>query len=711
MPRYTIEIDGHRVTVDAATPDDALATANHWADNRPASSVWGDQITSTAPHAAHMPPSAFVGAGAHAPVQGRPSAGDDIVRSGLSGLVEGARGTVPANGDVMALAGDTAGAILGHLPGFSQQDRQMMSHGARDAMTIARRAGGLPTNAEGVQSGALHAPQTEAGRWAHTGGTMAAGAIGARGPISAIANVAAPTVGSMAAQHAGEALHLPPWARSALEMGGAALGGISAGAATGPTSVQRLIAQNTERMTPADIQATQDAMRTGLNLPNGGVQLAADEAGSVAAPAAATGLRSLAQTAAATPRGAPLAAALLADRPGQVRNATLGVADMIAPPVTDSARLGLRAQGAADQTVRGLEANRTAQVDPLYRAAGPQAPDASATQAALAEAIAKADADQTGLLGGLGDAAEGVNPSWDIENLTRYARNLRDNAMIPAGQPGALARESAGAHSDLANALLEAARRNPDQAAADALYRKISQESVDPALAGPLGEIAPARAPAPPRAADASAAAQTLLPNAPSEGSLPNVMDAARGMNTAEPGVVPDLARTRLVDALNESGQDIQRGPNPMGGASVRANLYGNPEQRAHWQSVLGEFAPSAQQPMDDLMQTLMATGSRGGPSSPTAPLQRAMKDMGGGNALLEALKLDVRPRNIFNAIDSVTENWRLNRNSGQILDYLMSSPEAFGTTTATAQRAAKLPTGAQRALIASLLSAETQGQ
>lgn len=665
----------------------------------------------------------FVGAGGTLP-----NTAADIARSGWSGLGMGGRAQgMPFNGDVMQMAGDAAGFVAGHMPGLSQQDRDLLRRGLPAAVTVARRASGpmtmrgpsgTPTSGEIAEHPVLgigYQPQTEPGRWAYTAGSMVPSALAAKNPFGIAANIALPTVGAEGSRLAAHAMGASSGMEQLAHVAGGMAGGMAAGLVNSPSPMQRLVAENASRagvrwparpeMTDASIQSTRNLMQQGLDLPNGGVQLAGDEAAIVRAPTEAQGLRALARTATATPAGAPIAGAFAAERPAQVRNATMGVADMIAPPIGDNASLGLRAQGAADQAIRALEAERTAATSPMYQAAGQQMPDQDAVRAALARAIEQADADQTGLLGPLGNAAEAVSPDWDIENLTRYARNLRDNAAIPAGQPGALSREMSGAQGGLANALLDAARANPSQAAADARYAELSRTTVDPALAGPLGQIAPARAPAPPRAADASAAGRALMPNAPPEGHLANALAAVQGMDAQSPGVGAQLTRQRLVDALNEVGQDIQSGPNPMGGANVRANLYGNPYQREVVQGVVDQVAPQARQPLDNLMEVLQATGTRGGPSSPTAPLTQGMKDMGAGNTIMELFKGDARMRSIPSMVDTLGERLRLNQRSQEILNFFQSSPDDFARTLADA---IKYGPQANRASVRALLNALT---
>ncbi len=694
MPTFIVQTDHGNLRINAATP----AEARHIAENTP------------------PPPAATQGVGAGGHVQNAQGIGERIYRAGDQ-AGQGAQDAILSQltrltpqGLVASPVEDVAN-IAGLLNSLGIHQAAGVQHGANrvaDTINPARHLAQVAHTSP--------APANEAERWAYTGGSMLPMAMAPGSIPQRVASVALPTAGAegggdLAAYLASQYNNGQPStgqidpnaARVAGRMVGGAAGGIASGA-LGPRPATRLVGAEMQTHTPADIGLARALMERDQRLPTGGIGMMGDEALAAAAPDRAGGVQRLMQAVSTTPRGGARMANQTAGRYGRVRATTLGVADQIAPEPVSPAVTGVAAQTAATDALTNLQNARTAETRPLYDRARFQYPDPEQVAQVQTDLRARGDEDQTGLVGPqLNAVARQIDPTWNIDNLSRFTKYQRDRADIPLGQTDALPRELSGAVGGAAGRLADILRQNPDQAAADARFAQISRDVVDPAMNGPLGDIS--------RTADPQAQGRALYPTAPSEGQPADTVSALQRLAGQNRTSGPALTRSRLVDALNEQGQLLQTGENPMAGARTVTHLAANPEQAATFHAGVQEVAPNAAPVVRDLFDVLRATGSRLNQGSTTAANLQGLGNLDTAGPVLQGIRTILQPRQTATRLGNAMTSARVNRNAEDIINLFSQDPAGFEQDALRARGLTSPGTEGYMTLLKALMAAQAANQ
>jgi hypothetical protein len=583
-----------------------------------------------------------------------------------------------------------SGALEGLAATVDQLHHQLTSVpvlGAADhaANMVVQAATGRPHTSALEASrplGSDYQPQTTPGRYLHSVGEFAPGALFPGSALTRIAGAVLPGVASEGTGDIARSMGASPELTKKAQMVAALAGGAATGLTHMPNTADRMLAEAVPRKSVPDAKIDEAAqlMSRGLKLPNGGVRLTGDEAIAMVT-GGGTGIQRLSRGVVNTRKGGNRMAQALRDRPDQVRNATMGTLDQIAPPVQNPAAVGLRGQAAAEGAVGEVKQARSAAVNPDYTAAGPQTVDPAGMKSLLSDIDAAVSADKTGLIGGrLQQLRDLLAASPDVENIDRVRKFFRDRSELPVGSTDALTGEESKAingflqrlSNEGGSGLLDAV---PEFASGKAKYQALSKSLVEPVTSGPVGRIATE---ATDLRADPVQQGTRLYPSNPPEGAANETVAALRSLNSVDPTIGADLTRLHLTNRFNETAQDLQGGPNPAGGAKFAADIAANREQEANLMAGIGEAAPKAAPDMKTLIETLRATGMRGNEGSPTAGYQAFAKDLGVGEAPVELAKTIARPLGVPARIGTWLENRALEKNSDKLLDVLLADPEQF---------------------------------
>jgi hypothetical protein len=647
-----------------------------------------------------------------------PSVGADVTRGAATGLTQGGAGFLGQFGDMPGLAHMGAQAVVDFLAdhGIGQKGvrvpelQPMMTPGGplanlakralvgavtkgvdlalpkavqadprvvRGALAVANPgqfADVAPTSSQ--VTGALthdqplYEPQTTAGKYART---IASFAPAAAMPVSGksllvqslqrAANVVAPGVAS---ETAGELTAGTPYETPARIAAAIGAGGLTT-AVTAPRPTTQILAKATRGATDDQIaQAEQlmtDAQARGLKI------TMAEALQQVTGNA--TGMGRLQRLVEGTRQGEEKFAPVMAQRPDQVRQAVMGYADTLAPATDAPSVIGGDAQAAASGTLDAVRRQINANADPFYKALSQeQLPAASPQYQALSQDPAYQEALSTVRADPVlnRDIANLPDNNLAVTNeVVKQLRTMSENAK-PNPVTGLGSAQKSAAYDTAANG-------------ADALASDISEPwrlsramvasgrraFLEPLQLGPMGKVA--------QTADVAAQTQALFPAQPLEGAPAETGQAMAMLGDQAPGVPASLARQHLVNALNESTQALQSGPNQYGGAKYAAVLAGNPEQRSTLLSGI-EGAGGDHEDLDKLLSALAATGARQAQGSRTAFNTEDLKTLGSGGAADKLIQAAADPFEIPSRLRSAYGTYRLGSNVSRLADALLADPK-----------------------------------
>lgn len=460
-------------------------------------------------------------------------------------------------------------------------------------------------------AGPYHVPQYDTGDLGEILGGNSIAALAPGGPGVRLARVVIP---SLTAQGAGD---LAPEKYKALaRTAGGAAGGLGEGAFEAAAEAGPRLFGDAARNLTADQTAQVVALRQRAR--QMGIDLTVPEAVQQVTNGA-TGLGRVQRLVENANRTAPRMTEYFAPRPGQVRDATMGFADYVAPGGQSPGMLGLDAQQAAVRAQQAANRTRRAASSPAYRAADAQTVDQQAMADILANIDTSIAADKTGLIaprltqlrGNLTDASGA--PILDIGNLATARNHWREVFDLPPTGEAPITKRQAemiGGHLDDLDALLKA---NPNYAAGDAAYADASRNIVDPLNAGPVGDIA--------KTGDVGAQTAALHPANPPLGQPAETAAAYGALNDQQAGLAEALMRQHVGNTFNRSARDLVGGPNPYGGARFAKDIQGNAEQAATMNAGLDAIDPTGDMKgrWGDLVDALQATGWRQPPGAMTA--------------------------------------------------------------------------------------------
>lgn len=591
--------------------------------------------------------------GARDAVKGLAGLRDAVPGAGLWDAVDAARGK-RSMGDI------TADTLEKRIPGENYEPKTKEGKGLKAVATFAPNAamgprGALKTAAEGGLAG--------------LGGLL----------LGRTAQVVGPAAGSEAGAYGAKKLG---GNEEAGRLAGALIGG-GVGSLGGARQEAKILAGASKGATPQQL-----AQATALGEKAQGVGVPLTMAEGVQAKAPATKMNHLARNIEGSAEGAPIRQRM-AERPPKVRAAGAKALDAITP-AKDPVRVSLDAQDEATAALNKLELARSQAVNPEYAAAGPKEVDTAQLAELVKDIRTQAAGDKTGLispsLNALADRlAPGGVPTADVENLDRIRKYYRDTMSLPPGSQGALNREESGAvntylqrlSSEDGTGLLD---QIPEFAAGKAKYADISNQTVDPAMAGPLGDISGKN---PLAARDVPALTRqtgALFPDAPPEGQAAVTGQALDQL----PNSGPDLVRQFLAKQLAEGTQDLQGGANEWGGAGFASKIAGNPEQSATLAAALDRVGGKDE--VTGLLDVLGATGTRLHPGSPTFEKMATDADMKKGGYAGRMFALGAAPHRWGEAAFEAAGLNVAERRRAALAKKLMSEPDQWSGILTNAQ-------------------------
>lgn len=622
-------------------------------------------------------------------------AGGDLIETGKGLTVQGVqaleeRGLAPS-GTVEALKLQLGKQDLGPLG--------VLGTGAKTAGTVAAlKMGASPGQAKAVGNmvptptrmpttrdveavtGApkvYHEPQTRAGKYAKTVGQFAPGALmPAPSLLARVENAVVPAIASEAAGQATEGTPLEPAARVAAALAGGV--GVSLLNRPGPTT--RMLAENSRAASDQDILIAEalrrDAADRGITLTMPEALQQVTENG--------TGLGRLQRVLEGTRAGSERLGPVMAERPGQVRQAVTDFADSLAPPAPNPYVLGQQAQTSADDVLTGVRQQINANARPWYEALtteqlpmGSPAAQQLVQNPAYVEALGRVRGNPilNGPIAHLPDNNLAV-VNEVVKELDTLAQNARPNPAASTGSAQLSAAYDATRQQvdDLASAVSEPWRL------ARSMVASGREAFLDPAQAGPLGAIS--------RSPKIAAQTGALFPSAPPEGAA---AVTGQAIEMLPPDVAAGLVRQHLVNSLNEGTQNLQSGPNQWGGAKFSATIAGNPEQRATLMAGV-EGAGGDQLDFSRLLAALDATGKRQAPGSQTAYNMEDLRRLGEAGTVGEGVKAVASGPSMFRRFGDALQSWQVERNAAELARAMLADPQRATEILLEARR--RLPPG-----------------
>jgi hypothetical protein len=311
----------------------------------------------------------------------------------------------------------------------------------------------------------------------------------------------------------------------------------------------------------------------------------------------------------------PIMNQFMTDRPAGQRQAFETAVQNVGPQPTSATPLNMR--NAAGQLISGAEKSVTENVKPMYDRAGNlavyPAPSVLANPK-IQEAIDKVTATaEYGVKGG--------NPN-QFETLIAAKKYLDDEYK---GQMSAVTGLKKGAGEITATAANELStylkENSPAYKQGAYNYQTAQTQQLNPIRQGPVGQIA-----------EGADAAQVLMPKAPVALYEKDIKRTVELLRRKDPEAVPSFVRQQLEANFNEAAQNLQSGPNQMGGPKFVANIAGNEQQRKNLRELIVEGSGmQAYQGFEKFMETMQAQGQRLPANSATAFFQETQQQLGAG--------------------------------------------------------------------------------
>jgi hypothetical protein len=346
----------------------------------------------------------------------------------------------------------------------------------------------------------------------------------------------------------------------------------------------------------------------------------------------------------------PIMNQFMTDRPAGQRQAFEGAVQNIGPQPTSSTPLNMR--NAAGELISGAEKSLTENVKPMYNRAGNLAvyPEpAVLANPKIQEAINKVTATaEYGVKGG--------NPN-QFETLIAAKKYLDDEYK---GQMNAVTglKKGAGeitatAANELSNYLKE---NSPAYKQGAYNFQTAQTQQLNPLRQGPVGQIA-----------EGADAAQVLMPPKPVSLYPADIKRTVELLRRKDPEAVPSFVRQQLEANFNEAAQNLQGGPNQMGGPKFAANIAGNKQQRDNLRTLITESSGmQAYQGFEKFLDTMEAQGQRLPANSATTFNEMARQEMGAG--LLSKAATPLQPSRVAKFF----EEYQMGNNSKKLAEMLV---------------------------------------
>jgi hypothetical protein len=346
----------------------------------------------------------------------------------------------------------------------------------------------------------------------------------------------------------------------------------------------------------------------------------------------------------------PIMNQFMTERPAGQRQAFQAAVQNVGPQPTSATPLNMR--NAAGQLISGAEKSLTENVKPMYNRAGNLAvyPEpAVLANPKIQEAINKVTATaEYGVKGG--------NPN-QFETLIAAKKYLDDeykgqmNAVT--GLKKGAGEVTATAANELSNYLKE---NSPAYKQGAYNYQTAQTQQLGPLREGPVGQIA-----------GGADAAQVLMPAKPVSLYPADIKRTVELLRRKDPEAVPSFVRQQLEANFNEAAQNLQGGPNQMGGPKFAASVAGNKQQRDNLRTLITESSGmQAYQGFEKFLDTMEAQGQRLPANSATTFNEMARQEMGAG--LLSKAATPLQPSRVAKFF----EEYQMGNNSKKLAEMLV---------------------------------------
>ena len=346
----------------------------------------------------------------------------------------------------------------------------------------------------------------------------------------------------------------------------------------------------------------------------------------------------------------PIMNQFMTDRPAGQRQAFEGAVQNIGPQPTSTTPINM--QTAAADLIGGARQSLTQNNDALYKQAGRvnvyPAPAIFANPR-IAEAV---DA----VTGTAKYGVKGGSPN-SFETLIAAKKYLDDEyATQMSGATGLQVGASAVTQA-AKNELNDFLKQNSAQYKRGAAnYETALSQQINPIVQGPVGQIA-----------GGADAAQVLMPPKPVSLYPADIKRTVELLRRKDPEAVPSFVRQQLEANFNEAAQNLQGGPNQMGGPKFAANIAGNKQQKDNLRTLITESSGmQAYQGFEKFLDTMEAQGQRLPANSATTFNEMARQEMGAG--LLSKAATPLQPSRVAKFF----EEYQMGNNSKKLAEMLV---------------------------------------
>jgi hypothetical protein len=342
----------------------------------------------------------------------------------------------------------------------------------------------------------------------------------------------------------------------------------------------------------------------------------------------------------------------MVNRPAGQRQAFESSVQVMGAPPSYATPLNL--EKAAGKLIKGAETSVTANVDPYFKQAGKQA-------------VPNIDIEGMMQNPKIADAVQAVRssgkyglknePANSVKTLIA-AKQFLDDEYSKQMNPMTGAEKNASRVTWAANRQLDDFLNNvsPDYAQGSRKFEVAQKTQLGPLREGPVGQIA-----------EGANAAEILMPAKPVSLYPADIKRTVELLRRKDPEAVPSFVRQQLEANFNEAAQNLQGGPNQMGGPKFVANIAGNKQQRDNLRSLITESSGmQAWQGFEKFMDTMEAQGQRLPANSATTFNEMARQEMGGG--LLSKAATPLQPSRVAKFF----EEYQMGNNSKKLAQMLV---------------------------------------
>jgi hypothetical protein len=340
----------------------------------------------------------------------------------------------------------------------------------------------------------------------------------------------------------------------------------------------------------------------------------------------------------------------MVNRPAGQRQAFESSVQVMGAPPSYATPLNLK--NAAGNLISGAEKSLTENVKPSYTTAGKLAvypePSVLANQK-IQEAVEKVTATaEYGVKGG--------NPN-SFETLIAAKKYLDDEYKNQMNAVTGLKKGAGEVTATAADQLSTYLKENSPAYKKGAYnYQTAQTQQLGPLREGPVGQIA-----------GGANAAEVLMPPKPVSLYPADIKRTVELLRRKDPEAVPSFVRQQLEANFNEAAQNLQGGPNQMGGPKFVANIAGNKQQRDNLRTLITESSGmQAYQGFEKFMNTMEAQGQRLPANSATTFNEMARQEMGGG--LLSKAATPLQPSRVAKFF----EEYQMGNNSKKLAEMLV---------------------------------------